>query len=284
MKTISVLSVIAVLAVAVAVAQQFDKGRDGRRPPRPPRDQVFQLFDIDDNEEISQDEMENATAILKGRDRNGDGVLTREELPRPPRPENERRSDPDRHDGPRPPAGQRYRDRATPDLKDAPVGAVFLSGGYETDPRDHGRPVALIAAALGVKPEVFREAFSRVRPARGGPPTAERVRANKQVLMEALGKYGITNDRLDEVSNYYRYQPEAGETWPHRAAHAKAIIKDGQVASIEIADPGHGYMTAPKVSIAGYRDIEVQAEIEFSKDFATNGRVTKLTIVDNAAR
>jgi hypothetical protein len=169
-------------------------------------------------------------------------------------------------------------------LENAPVGAVIFSGGYETDPRDHGRPVALIAAALGVKSEVFREAFSRVRPARGGPPSAERVRANKQVLMEALGKYGITNERLDEVSNYYRYRPEAGETWPHRPARAKAIITDGQVTGIEIADPGHGYMTAPKVSIAGYRDVQVKAEIEFSSDFATNGRVTQLNIVDNAAR
>lgn len=284
MKTFTVLSVIAALAVAAAVAQQFDRGRDGRRPPRPPRDQVFQLFDVDDNEEISEDEMENAAAILKSRDRNGDGVLTREELPRPPRPEDERHGQPGRHDGPPPRDDVRNRDRETPDLKDAPEGAVVFGGGYETDPRDHGRPVALIAAALGVKSEVFREAFSRVRPARGGPPSAERVRANKQVLMEALGKYGITNDRLDEVSNYYRYRPEAGETWPHSAARAKAIIKDGQVTGIEITDPGHGYMTAPTVSIAGYRDVQVKAEIEFSQDFATNGRVTKLTIVDNAAR
>ncbi len=284
MKTFFVLSIVAAVAVAAAIAQQFEKGRDGRRPPRPPRDPIFQLFDVDDNAEISQDEMENATAILKGRDCNGDGVLTREELPRPPRPEDDRRGELGRHAGPTPRDGQRNRDRETPDLKDAPAGAVIFSGGYETDPRDHGRPVALIAAALGVKSEVFREAFSRVRPARGGPPSAERVRANKQVLMEALGKYGITNERLDEVSNYYRYRPEAGETWPHREARAKALIKDGRVTGIEIADPGHGYMTAPTVSIAGYRDVEVKAEIEFGKDFARNGRVTKLTIVDNAAR
>ncbi len=44
---------------------------------------------------------------------------------------------------------------------------VTFSGGHGTDPRDYGRPVVLIAAALKVKPEVFRKAFSGVRPARG---------------------------------------------------------------------------------------------------------------------
>ena len=40
-----------------------------------------------------------------------------------------------------------------------------FTGGYDTDPRDHGRPVVLVAAGLGVAPEVFREAFSHVHPA-----------------------------------------------------------------------------------------------------------------------
>src|SRR5437016_5075268 len=78
---------------------------------------------------------------------------------------------------------------------------VVFNGGHDTDPRDHGRPVVLIAAALGVKPEVFREAFSHVHPAgpgSGGPTDAE-ARKNKAALMSALGKYGITNDRLDTV-------------------------------------------------------------------------------------
>ena len=43
---------------------------------------------------------------------------------------------------------------------------LMFSGGYETDPG--GRPVALIAGALRVPPDVFREAFRDVRPARGG--------------------------------------------------------------------------------------------------------------------
>ena len=98
---------------------------------------------------------------------------------------------------------------------------LIFSGGHETDPRDHGRPVILIAAALKVPPEVFREAFSHVHPAgpgSGGPTDAE-ARANKHALMDALGKYGVTDEILNEVSNRYRYRSGAGELWPtHEAA------------------------------------------------------------------
>jgi hypothetical protein len=45
---------------------------------------------------------------------------------------------------------------------------VTITGGYATDPRDNGRPVRLVAGALGVPPDVFREAFSHVTPAPGG--------------------------------------------------------------------------------------------------------------------
>ena len=41
---------------------------------------------------------------------------------------------------------------------------LTFSGGHDTDPQDHGRPVVLVAAGLGVKPEVFREAFRGVTP------------------------------------------------------------------------------------------------------------------------
>ncbi|MBW7459054.1 hypothetical protein K0U00_33890, partial [Paenibacillus sepulcri] len=85
--------------------------------------------------------------------------------------------------------------------------SVVISGGFDTDPVDHGRPVVLIAAALGVPTEVFREAFSGVTPAGAGSggPTAEEAQQNKAALLKVLGSYGITNERLDEVSNYYRY-------------------------------------------------------------------------------
>src|SRR5438445_707423 len=66
---------------------------------------------------------------------------------------------------------------------------VIFTGGYETDPSDHGRPVVLVAAALEVKPEVFREAFRDVRPARNGKPSAEEARNNKAALMKGLQPY-----------------------------------------------------------------------------------------------
>src|SRR3954469_16807182 len=88
---------------------------------------------------------------------------------------------------------------------------VTFSGGHEYGPNDHGRPVTLIAAGLGVKPEVFREAFGGVTPSRNGPPSGELARRNKAALMKVLGPHGVTNDRLDEVSNYYRFRPQRGE-------------------------------------------------------------------------
>lgn len=157
---------------------------------------------------------------------------------------------------------------------------VSFSDGYETDPSDHGRPVVLIASALGVTPEVFRDAFSRVTPAKGGPPSAAQARANKKVLMDALGKHGITNERLDEVSDFYRYNREAGEVWKRTPATASAIIKDGKVTGFNITNAGAGYTTAPMVEVAGHDDLIMNVEIDFSTDFSTNGRVISLTVVE----
>ena len=44
---------------------------------------------------------------------------------------------------------------------------VTFSGGHELNKNDYGRPINLMAAALGVKPDEFRKAFSGVTPARG---------------------------------------------------------------------------------------------------------------------
>src|SRR5947207_14334859 len=88
---------------------------------------------------------------------------------------------------------------------------VTFFGGHETDPQDHGRPVVLVAAALNVRPKVFRKAFSGVTPARGRGPTGEEARRNKEALMAVLGPYTVTNERLDEVSTYSRYRTAKGE-------------------------------------------------------------------------
>src|SRR3954471_10902408 len=103
---------------------------------------------------------------------------------------------------------------------------LTFSGGHEIGPNDYGRPVVLLAAGLGVKPEVFRKAFSGVTPSRGGPPSGELARRNKAALLKVLGPHGVTNERLDEVSDYYRFQPQRGELWPTTPAEAYATVED----------------------------------------------------------
>src|SRR5262245_18572082 len=63
---------------------------------------------------------------------------------------------------------------------------VTFTGGHEIGKNDFGRPVVLMAAALGVKPDEFRKAFSGVRPARGRGPTREEAQRNKEALMKVL--------------------------------------------------------------------------------------------------
>jgi hypothetical protein len=158
---------------------------------------------------------------------------------------------------------------------------VVFAGGYDTDSRDHGRPVNLVAGALGVPPEVFREAFSHVHPAGpdSGGPTREEARANKAALMAVLGKYGITNDRLDEVSNRYRYVRSHGEMWPTKAAVANALVVNGVVTGYEIISGGYGYTTPPTVSVPNVKGEAPKVEISFGSDFEKNGSVSAISIV-----
>jgi hypothetical protein len=158
--------------------------------------------------------------------------------------------------------------------------AVVFSGGHDTEGVDHGRPVVLIANALGVKPEVFREAFSHVHPAgpgSGGPTDAE-ARQNKAALMNALGKYGITNDRLNQVSNFYRYASWNGGIWKNTPATADALVKNGAVIGYEVTNGGAGYTTPPTVSVPNVKTAPPKVEISFGKDMATNGAVSAITI------
>lgn len=155
---------------------------------------------------------------------------------------------------------------------------VVISGGHETNPVDHGRPVILIASMLGVPEELFREAFSHVTPASGGQePNPVQVRLNKSALMDVLGPYGVTNEYLDEVSNYYRYNDNAGETWPQVPASAEAIIVDGVVTGIEILNPGSGYTSVPVVTILN-SDVTAIATISFTTDFSNNGSITAIVL------
>jgi len=167
----------------------------------------------------------------------------------------------------------------TPGMAGETKVSVTFSGGHEIGKNDYGRPVVLIAAALGVKPEVFREAFSGVRPARGRGPTGEEARKNKAALMKVLAPHGVTNERLDEVSDYYRYQPQRGELWPTTAARAYAIVEDGKIKRIVVTEPGSGYSSPPDVKVDGFASAEFKALLGVNKDLKKNGTVTTIEVM-----
>ena len=176
-------------------------------------------------------------------------------------------------------SGTSFLSAQTPQAGVQKVPVVF-SGGFETNPVDHGRPVILIANALGVPPEVFRETFTHVHPAGpgSGGPTREEAQKNKQALMAGLGKYGVTNDRLDEVSNYYRYPPGPGGRWKTKDAVANALVKDGKVTGFEIVDHGSGYSSVPTVSVPGVTGGAYTVKIVYTKKFETNGSVESIAL------
>jgi hypothetical protein len=162
--------------------------------------------------------------------------------------------------------------------KDGKV-AVVISGGHDTDERDGGRPVVLIAAALGVPTEVFRQAFSGVHPAPPGRgPTGEEARANKEALLRVLGPYGVTNERLDEVSNYYRYNRQRGELWRTNDASVYALLKNGKITGFEVTEGGSGYSSPPTISLPEGPAIDAQVSLTFGKEFESNGSITSIAL------
>lgn len=264
------------MLVAIPLAYCAATQDTWKRPPGPPPNPFLDLFDTNQDGNISKSEIDQSSSILRKLDSNGNGKLTPEELPRnrPPAPPWDRAGQSD----------EQQRERTSTSTPSANTtanlkpGTVLLREGFVTDAVDGGRPVALIAASLGVSKKIFRDAFSRVTPARGGHPSAQLARANKQALMDALGKHGITNERLDEVSNFYRYRPQSGELWKHSNAKVELIVSAGKVTGVKIVDPGFGYSSAPKVVVAGYPNQKIKSTIGFSKDTRTNGRLISVEI------
>jgi len=155
---------------------------------------------------------------------------------------------------------------------------VSFTGGFAIGANDYGRPVPLYAAMLGVTPTVFRAAFAGVRPDGAHAPTGAQQQANKAALMSVLAAYDVTNDRLDEVANYYRFDSSRGQTWPQRSAHAEAVVSGGRVIAIRILDAGVGYTQAPTATVPGYPNATLTASVAFTSSFATNGHVSAVTI------
>lgn len=156
-----------------------------------------------------------------------------------------------------------------------------ISGGREIGKGDHGRPCVLIAAALEVEPDVFREAFRAVTPAKGRGPTGGEARKNKAALLRVLGPHGVTNERLDEVSDYYRFRPQDGELWKHRDAKAHAVVEGGKLIKVVLDDPGAGYTAPPRVKVRGFEKAEFVVALDFGKDLATNGSIRSIKVKKN---
>jgi hypothetical protein len=157
---------------------------------------------------------------------------------------------------------------------------VVISGGHDTDPVDRGRPVSLIAGALGVPPEAFRQAFSHMHP--GDPdhnsgPGAE-AQKNKQALLSDLKPYDVTDDRLGSVTGYYRYVRGRGELWPVKAATAVALVKNGEVIAYEVTEGGSGYSTPPAITVPGVKSAPARVTLSMSKTFEKNGAIGAITI------
>jgi hypothetical protein len=167
----------------------------------------------------------------------------------------------------------------TPHRRAQTQAPVVFVGGYETDPVDRGRPVVLVAGALGVPPDVFREAFRHVHPAPAGTePDPQQVRDNKTALLSALGRYGVTNERLDTVSNYYRYVRNRNERWPANPATAYAILQDGAIVRYVVTSGGAGYSSPPTITVPGVPGATGQAQLTFNRSFDKNGAVSAIVI------
>ena len=148
---------------------------------------------------------------------------------------------------------------------------VRFSSGHQIGTKDFGRPIVLIAAALGVKPEVFREAFSGVTPAQGRGPMRDEVRKNKAALLKVLEQHGREQRASRRVFGLLRLSARAGEVWPTTAAKAEAIVVDGQIRRIVITDPGSGYCSSPDVKVEGFSEAEFKATLALGKDLKKKG-------------
>ena len=96
--------------------------------------------------------------------------------------------------------------------------------------------------------------------------------------MKVLEPHGVTNERLDVVSNYYRYQPQRGELWPTTSSKAHAIVENGKIKQIVVTEPGTGYCSPPEVKVEGIQGVEFKVKLQFSKDLKKNGTIASVEV------
>jgi hypothetical protein len=91
-------------------------------------------------------------------------------------------------------------------------------------------------------------------------------------------RLGVTDERLDEVSDYYRYKPGKGNLWKTTPAKAYAVLEDGKIKQIVVTDPGSGYSTAPKAAVQGMEKVGLKVTVQFNKDFKKNGSISSIEV------
>ena len=91
--------------------------------------------------------------------------------------------------------------------------------------------------------------------------------------MKVLKPLGVNNDRLDEVSNYYRYQPQRGELWKTTPADGHAVVENGKIKRVVVTEPGSGYSTPPQATAQGMETTMLKVKLHFDKDLKKNGSV-----------
>lgn len=86
--------------------------------------------------------------------------------------------------------------------------------------------------------------------------------------------HGVTNERLDEASDYYRYRPQNGELWTHADAAGYAVVANGRMQRIVLTSPGAGYSSPPvaTVDVNGV-NTSLKVTVKFEKDLKKNGSV-----------
>ncbi len=90
---------------------------------------------------------------------------------------------------------------------------------------------------------------------------------------------GVTNDRLDEVSDHYRFRPLKGEVWKSTPAEGYAVVEDGKVKKVVVAEAGSGYSSPPKVTVKGM-GVTLKATLHFDKEFKKSGSVESVEVVE----
>ena len=97
--------------------------------------------------------------------------------------------------------------------------------------------------------------------------------------MKALKPHRVTIERLDEVSDYYRYKPQTGKLWKATPAEAYAIVEGGVIKKVVLTAAGSGYNSTPVATVEGVAKTELEVTLKFGKELETNGSIGSVEVI-----